>query len=114
MLQSPFDYQHQSLLCVPRYLPDTNKSNTLTALGQLLKPVIEANKGRCFLLCTSYYMMRGLADFLREHSSLNVLLQGETSKSRLLEKFVKEDHSVLVATKVFGRGLMCEAMIYRW
>lgn len=37
VLQSPFDYQHQSLLCVPRYLPDTNKSNTLTALGQLLK-----------------------------------------------------------------------------
>ncbi|HDL5223747.1 TPA: ATP-dependent DNA helicase [Mannheimia haemolytica] len=105
VLQSPFDYQHQSLLCVPRYLPDTNKSNTLTALGQLLKPVIEANKGRCFLLCTSYYMMRGLADFLREHSSLNVLLQGETSKSRLLEKFVKEDHSVLVAAQSFWEGI---------
>ncbi|HGO5856578.1 TPA: ATP-dependent DNA helicase [Mannheimia haemolytica] len=105
VLQSPFDYQTQSLLCVPRYLPDTNKSNTLTALGQLLKPVIEANKGRCFLLCTSYYMMWGLADFLREHSSLNVLLQGETSKSRLLEKFVKEDHSVLVATQSFWEGI---------
>ncbi|WP_409499863.1 ATP-dependent DNA helicase [Mannheimia glucosida] len=105
VLQSPFDYQNQSLLCVPRYLPDTNKSNTLTALGQLLKPVIEANKGRCFLLCTSYYMMRGLADFLREHSSLNVLLQGETSKSLLLEKFVKEDHSVLVATQSFWEGI---------
>ncbi|HDL5700082.1 TPA: ATP-dependent DNA helicase [Mannheimia haemolytica] len=105
VLQSPFDYQNQSLLCVPRYLPDTNKSNTLTTLGQLLKPVIEANKGRCFLLCTSYYMMRGLADFLREHSALNVLLQGETSKSRLLEKFVKEDHSVLVATQSFWEGI---------
>lgn len=105
VLQSPFDYHNQSLLCVPRYLPDTNKSHTLTALGQLLMPVIEANKGRCFLLCTSYYMMRGLADFLREHSSLNVLLQGETSKSRLLEKFVKEEHSVLVATQSFWEGI---------
>ncbi|AHG77497.1 ATP-dependent DNA helicase [Mannheimia varigena] len=105
VLQSPFDYHNQSLLCVPRYLPDTNKSHTLTALGQLLKPVIEANKGRCFLLCTSYYMMRGLADFLREHSSLNVLLQGETSKSRLLEKFVKEDNAVLVATQSFWEGI---------
>ncbi|QLD33226.1 ATP-dependent DNA helicase [Mannheimia varigena] len=105
VLQSPFDYHNQSLLCVPRYLPDTNKSHTFTALGQLLKPVIEANKGRCFLLCTSYYMMRGLADFLREHSSLNVLLQGETSKSRLLEKFVKEDNAVLVATQSFWEGI---------
>ncbi|MDE3953894.1 ATP-dependent DNA helicase, partial [Glaesserella parasuis] len=83
VLQSPFDYARQSLLCVPRYLPDTNKSHTLTELAQLLKPVIEANNGRCFLLCTSYFMMRGLADFLREQSSLSVLLQGETSKSRL-------------------------------
>lgn len=105
ILQSPFDYQSQSLLCVPRYLPDSNKSHTLTTLGQILMPVIMANKGRCFLLCTSYYMMRGLADFLREHSTLNVLLQGETSKSRLLEKFVTEEHSVLVATQSFWEGI---------
>ncbi|MCT8654706.1 ATP-dependent DNA helicase [Glaesserella parasuis] len=105
VLQSPFDYAHQSLLCVPRYLPDTNKSHTLTELGQLLKPVIEANNGRCFLLCTSYFMMRGLADFLREQSSLSVLLQGETSKIRLLEKFVAEPNSVLVATQSFWEGI---------
>lgn len=105
VLQSPFDYARQSLLCVPRYLPDTNKSHTLTELGQLLKPVIEANNGRCFLLCTSYFMVRGLADFLREQSSLSVLLQGETSKSRLLEKFVAEPNSVLVATQSFWEGI---------
>lgn len=105
VLQSPFDYANQSLLCVPRFLPDTNKSHTLTALGKLLQPVIEANHGRCFLLCTSYFMMRGLADFLREHSKLNVLLQGETGKTRLLEQFVKEPNSVLVATQSFWEGI---------
>lgn len=105
VLESPFDYQKQSLLCVPRYLPDTNRSHTLTQLGQCLQPVIEANNGRCFLLCTSYFMMRGLADFLREHSNLSVLLQGETSKSRLLEKFVAERNSVLVATQSFWEGI---------
>ncbi|MDH2997782.1 ATP-dependent helicase [Pasteurellaceae bacterium LFhippo2] len=105
ILQSPFDYQNQSLFCVPRYLPDTNKPHTLSALGQLLMPVIEANNGRCFLLCTSYFMMRGLADFLREHSNLSVLLQGETSKSRLLEKFIAEPNSVLVATQSFWEGI---------
>lgn len=105
VLQSPFDYAKQSLFCVPRFLPDSNKSHTLTTLGQMLKPVIEANRGRCFLLCTSYFMMRGLADFLREHSSLNVLLQGETSKARLLEKFIKEENSVLVATQSFWEGI---------
>ncbi|WP_150538456.1 ATP-dependent DNA helicase [Actinobacillus vicugnae] len=105
VLQSPFDYANQSLLCVPRYLPDTNKSHTLTTLGKMLMPVIEANNGRCFLLCTSYFMMRGLADFLREHSKLSVLLQGETSKARLLEKFIAEENSVLVATQSFWEGI---------
>lgn len=105
VLQSPFDYPNQSLLCVPRYLPDSNKPHTLTTLGQMLQPVIEANNGRCFLLCTSYFMMRGLADFLREHSKLSVLLQGETSKSRLLEKFIAEPNSVLVATQSFWEGI---------
>ncbi len=49
--------------------------------------------------------MRGLADFLREQSSLSVLLQGETSKSRLLEKFIAEPNSVLVATQSFWEGI---------
>ncbi|VEI45353.1 ATP-dependent helicase [Actinobacillus equuli] len=35
-------------------------------------------------------MMRGLADFLREHSKLSVLLQGETSKARLLENLLRK------------------------
>ncbi|MCY6397498.1 ATP-dependent DNA helicase [Actinobacillus pleuropneumoniae] len=105
VLQSPFDYANQSLLCVPRYLPDTNKLHTLNELGKMLMPVIEANNGRCFLLCTSYFMMRGLADFLREHSNLSVLLQGETSKARLLEKFITEENSVLVATQSFWEGI---------
>lgn len=51
---------------MPRYLPNTNQVNTLNSLGEMLLPVIEANKGRCFVLCTSYSMMRGLAEYFRE------------------------------------------------
>ncbi|OOF58720.1 ATP-dependent DNA helicase [Rodentibacter myodis] len=105
ILPSPFNYAEQSLLCVPRYLPNTNQSHTLKTLGEMLLPVIEANKGRCFVLCTSYSMMRGLADYFRENSDLSVLLQGETSKGKLLEQFTKEPHSVLVATSSFWEGV---------
>ncbi|KGQ70963.1 ATP-dependent helicase [Chelonobacter oris] len=105
VLPSPFDYRQQSLLCVPRFLPGSNQKQTLSRLGAMLLPVIEANQGRCFLLCTSYMMMRGLAEYLREHSELSVLLQGEMAKSRLLEKFTRESHSVLVATASFWEGV---------
>lgn len=105
ILYSPFNYPEQSLLCVPRYLPNTNQVNTLNSLGEMLLPVIEANKGRCFVLCTSYSMMRGLAEYFREKSNLSILLQGETSKGKLLEQFIKESHSVLVATSSFWEGV---------
>ena len=105
ILASPFNYSEQSLLCVPRYLPNTNQANTLSSLGEMLLPVIEANKGRCFVLCTSYSMMRGLAEYFREKSNLFILLQGETSKGKLLEQFIKETHSVLVATSSFWEGV---------
>ena len=105
ILPSPFNYSEQSLLCVPRYLPNTNQANTLSSLGEMLLPVIEANKGRCFVLCTSYSMMRGLAEYFREKSNLSILLQGKTSKGKLLEQFIKETHSVLVATSSFWEGV---------
>ena len=105
ILHSPFNYPEQSLLCVPRYLPTTNKTHTLTSLGEMLLPVIEANKGRCFVLCTSYTMMRGLAEYFREKSRLSILVQGETSKGKLLEQFTYTSHSVLVATSSFWEGI---------
>ncbi len=105
VLQSPFNYSEQALLCVPRYLPSSNQKHTLTKLAEMLLPIIEANKGRCFVLCTSYFMMRGLAEHFREHSQLSILLQGETSKGKLLEQFVHEEHSVLVATSSFWEGV---------
>ncbi|MFD0965327.1 ATP-dependent DNA helicase [Seminibacterium arietis] len=105
ILQSPFDYQKQAMLCVPRYLPASNKQETVNRLGEILLPVIESNHGRCFVLCTSYSVMRGLADYFREHSELNILMQGETAKRQLLEQFSTEKNTVLVATSSFWEGV---------
>ncbi|MDU8924489.1 ATP-dependent DNA helicase [Pasteurellaceae bacterium LIM206] len=105
VLQSPFNYAEQAMLCVPRYLPGSNQQHTVVKLAEMLLPVIEANQGRCFVLCTSYFMMKGLAEYFREHSELSVLLQGEISKVKLLEQFVGSSHSVLVATSSFWEGI---------
>ncbi|MBE2894013.1 ATP-dependent DNA helicase [Spirabiliibacterium falconis] len=105
VLSSPFDYQKQAMLCVPRFLPASNQRNTANRLGEMLQDVIESNQGRCFLLCTSYQMMRDLADFLRENSQLNVLCQGQMSKIELLRQFSCQSNSVLVATASFWEGI---------
>ncbi|OOF88024.1 ATP-dependent helicase [Rodentibacter ratti] len=105
ILQSPFNYTEQALLCVPRYLPNTNQTNTQTELGKMLLPVIEANQGRCFVLCTSYEMMRSLAGYFRSNSQLSVLLQGEMPKMTLLAQFTASKNTVLVATSSFWEGI---------
>ncbi|EKK4080647.1 ATP-dependent DNA helicase [Cronobacter dublinensis] len=105
LLPSPFDYARQALLCVPRGLPQTNQPQAGKALARMLQPLIEANQGRCFMLCTSHAMMRELAEHFRATMTLPVLLQGETSKSQLLEQFISAGNALLVATSSFWEGV---------
>lgn len=105
LLPSPFDYTSQALLCVPRYLPETNQPGAARKLAALLCPLIEANQGRCFMLCTSHQMMRDLAAEFRAALTLPVLLQGETGKAQLLSQFVSAGNALLVATSSFWEGV---------
>lgn len=105
LLASPFDYATQALLCVPRGLPTPNQPHAARHLAAMLKPLIEANNGRCFMLCTSHSMMRDLAEQFRATMTLPVLLQGETSKGQLLEQFVSAGNALLVATSSFWEGV---------
>ncbi|MEC5341647.1 ATP-dependent DNA helicase [Brenneria populi] len=105
LLPSPFDYASQALLCVPRYLPETNRPGAARKLAAMLCPLIEANQGRCFMLCTSHQMMRDLAAEFRAALTLPVLLQGETGKAQLLSQFVSAGNALLVATSSFWEGV---------
>nr|WP_233148866.1 ATP-dependent DNA helicase [Shimwellia pseudoproteus] len=105
LLPSPFDYAHQALLCVPRGLPLPNQPGGARHLAQMLIPLIEANNGRCFMLCTSHAMMRDLAAEFRARLTLPVLLQGETGKGQLLRQFVEAGNALLVATSSFWEGV---------
>ena len=105
LLPSPFDYANQALLCVPRFLPSPNQPGGARQLARMLRPMIEANQGRCFFLCTSHQMMRELAEEFRATLTLPVLLQGETSKGQLLAQFVEAGNALLVATSSFWEGV---------
>ncbi|HAS63935.1 MAG TPA: ATP-dependent helicase [Vibrio sp.] len=104
-LPSPFDYQTQARLCVPRYLPEPNSVGLADKLVEMLTPVIEQNQGRCFFLCTSHSMMRELGEKFREVLSLPVLMQGETSKQKTLAEFMELGNALLVATGAFWEGI---------
>ena len=105
ILESPFDYANQTIMCVPRYIPSPNEQGNAQKLIDILLPVIEANQGRCFFLCTSYAMMNALAKQFRELTTLPVLVQGETSKVKLLEQFIHKGNALLIATSSFWEGI---------
>ncbi|CAM2777224.1 ATP-dependent DNA helicase [Vibrio rarus] len=104
-LSSPFDFQTQARLCVPRYLPEPNSAQMAQHLVTILTPVIEANKGRCFFLCTSHSMMKDLTERFRQRLDLPVLMQGESSKQALLKEFTQLGDALLVATGAFWEGI---------
>lgn len=104
-LVSPFDYETQAKLCVPRYLPEPNSPQMAKKLVEMLGPLITANGGRCFFLCTSHAMMRDLAERFRGELELPVLMQGETSKQELLNQFIEHGNALLVATGAFWEGI---------
>ncbi|MDO6705724.1 ATP-dependent DNA helicase [Photobacterium sp. 1_MG-2023] len=104
-LPSPFDYEQQALLCVPRFLPEPNSHGMAAKLVSMMAPVIEANQGRCFFLCTSHQMVRELAEGFRECLSLPVLVQGETSKQKLLAEYLELGNALLIATGAFWEGI---------
>ncbi|WP_102798515.1 ATP-dependent DNA helicase [Bowmanella denitrificans] len=104
-LDSPFDYQQQALLCVPRYLPEPSAfamRQTLTGIAQQL---IKASNGRCFLLFTSHAMLREVADGLEAVIDNPILVQGSTSKRALLEAYLQADNAVLLGTGAFWEGV---------
>jgi ATP-dependent DNA helicase DinG len=107
---SPFDYGAQGLLYVPQGLPEPNSPQFTAAVVEAVLPVLEASGGRAFLLFTSLRAMReahGLlgAAFSARGLAFPLLLQGEGSRSELLERFRQLGNAVLVASQSFWEGV---------
>lgn len=105
MLDSPFDYQAQSMLCVPRFLPEPNHRDRNSRLTEIAEQVIEASNGRCFILFTSHATLRDVAERLEQRSTRNILVQGTTSKRALLNTYLSDKNSVLLGTGAFWEGI---------
>ncbi|MBA6348767.1 MULTISPECIES: ATP-dependent DNA helicase [unclassified Colwellia] len=105
LVDSPFDYQSQSQLIVPRYLPAAQHHSRALALAELAIPLITASKGACFLLFTSYRMLNQVADILAEKIESPLLVQGRMSKGLLLAAFIDNPQAILLATASFWEGV---------
>jgi len=103
--QSPFDYQQQSVLYIPKDLPAPNSFDYTEKLIEKAIPVIEASKGRAFLLFTSYRAMNEALHLLKAKVDYPILIQGSLPKHQLLEKFKQLGNAILLGTSSFWEGV---------
>ena len=103
--ESPFDYTHQALWFVPRGMPQPRERGYNQAVLEVAVPVIEASRGRAFLLFTSHRALREAADALQERLDYPLLVQGSMPKGELLARFRKLGNAVLLGTASFWEGV---------
>jgi ATP-dependent DNA helicase DinG len=108
--ESPFNYDKQALLYAPQNMPDPNSAGYTAAVAAVALPVIEASRGRAFVLCTSLRAMREVHALLKEEfgnkgMEYPLLLQGESTRTELLDRFRSHGNAVLVGSQSFWEGV---------
>jgi ATP-dependent DNA helicase DinG len=111
---SPFDYANQALLYVPQDMPAPTTPEFTEAVVEAALPLIAAanqdGSGGTFMLFTTLRAMNRAHELLtdqlkRRGLDLPLLLQGEGSRTELLERFRKLGNAVLVASQSFWEGV---------
>ena len=104
-LDSPFDYANNALMWLPGQLPEPRDAEFVPALLEQVVPLLEASKGRAFLLFTSHRSLRRAAELLADKVSFPLFVQGEQPRSLLLEQFRESGQGVLLGSSSFWEGV---------
>ncbi len=104
-LDSPFDYANNALMWLPGQLPEPRDAEFVPALLEQVVPLLEASKGRAFLLFTSHRSLRRAAELLADQVSFPLFVQGEAPRSLLLEQFRESGQGVLLGSASFWEGV---------
>lgn len=101
---SPFDYRKQGIMYVAG---DLKPPGFGVHEGQLerLRELCEASEGGALGLFSSKRAAERAAEYMREYSDLNILLQGESSLKALVEEFSGDVDSCLFGTMSLWQGV---------
>jgi len=104
-IESPYDYTKQVLLYVPPHLPDPRQPEFSWRAADVIHQVLEASRGRAFVLFTSYQQMRQVYEMLKIRLDHPMMMQGEAPRTALLEAFRATPGAVLFGTSSFWQGI---------
>jgi ATP-dependent DNA helicase DinG len=110
---SPFDYAQQAALYVPEHLPKPADPGHAGHVAQLVVEAVQLLGGRTLVLTTTLNAMRAIGEYLQARldpaAHVEVLVQGQSPKRRLMERFREGGGEgragcVLVASATFWEG----------
>ena len=109
-LDSPFNFKDNACLYVPSDMPEPNTPVFNLALIKKIYPLIEAAKGRTFILSTSLKGMKEISALLKDalekkELKFPVLTQGDDSKSLLIDQFKSNGNAILIGSMSFWEGI---------
>jgi len=109
-LGSPFDYESNARLYIPRAFPKPNEPGHPAAVALLAARCARALGGRTFVLTTTLRALQSIGDALRaefeaQGDSIQVLMQGQIPKRQLMQQFLAQPRSVLVGSQSFWEGI---------
>lgn len=112
-VSSPFDYAQQAALYVPEHLPKPADPGHAGHVAQLVVEAVQLLGGRTLVLTTTLNAMRSIGEYLQTRldpaANVEVLVQGQSPKRRLMERFREGGGDgragcVLVASASFWEG----------
>lgn len=102
---SPFDYETAGLLYCPVTMPDPRDDDYRDALHNEIEALIMAAGGRTLALFTSWRSMNMAKEHLLDRLPYTLLAQGDSPKQVLVDQFLEDEESVLLATMSFWQGV---------
>ena len=109
-VDSPFDFRRQVKLYIETRLGDTNRlAEFLPRAARAIRHYVRKTEGRCFVLFTSWAMLRAAAEALTEFAAsedYELLVQGESlPRSAMLKSFRRGGRKILLGTASFWQGV---------
>ena len=105
IMPSEFDYRSKALLYIPTDMPLPSEENFYEEMSARVQEILKITGGRAFVLFTSFSGMERTYENLRSQNEFNLLVQGESSKGDLIDRFKKGKRMVLLATMSFWQGV---------
>jgi ATP-dependent DNA helicase DinG len=102
---SPFEFEKQSVLYLPKHLPEPNDRAFLPLAAQEIDRILSISEGRAFVLFTSKSAMNGAYDLLSQNLAFPCAKQGDMPRKKLIEWFLDTPNSVLFGTSSFWEGV---------